>query len=275
MKKSIQTIGIFTVALLISVNVFASNICQIGTIESLMKGMYQGTITVKQAKEHGSFGLGCGVGLGELVVLDGKFYLVDENGDTSNLKNDDMIPFGALTKFEPTISFKVADVKSIIQLENIINSKMISKNIFYAAKITGDFNKIDARSEKIATPPYEPLKNWLEKHQTEFYSENCKATLVAIISPNFVKGSGVPGYHIHYITDDKTRGGHVFDMNIKDAEIKIMPIYNMLLVLPQTKEFLKTDFNYTEATHKDLEKVEKGRSPVKIRKNKLSYRTEN
>ena len=115
----------------------------------------------------------------------------------------------------------------------------------------------------------------MEKHQTEFYSENCKATLVAIISPNFVKGIGVPGYHIHYITDDKTRGGHVFDMNIKDAEIKIMPIYNMLLVLPQTKEFLKTDFNYTEATHKDLEKVEKGRSPVKIRKNKLSYRTEN
>ena len=258
MRKLTNLFSICMITLFVSISSIASELTKVGIIGSLMQGLYQGNITIKDAKKLGNFGLGCGVGLGELIVLDDVFYLADENGSISILKDSDMIPFAAITEFKPEITFKVKNISSLAELEKMINSKLISENIFFAVRITGEFNRIDARSEKIATPPYEPLKQWLEKHQKEFYSENCNATLVIVISPEFVKGIGIPGYHTHYILDDKSKGGHVLDVNIKNANIEIMPIYDMKIILPKYSKFLKAKLEYTNETHADLKQVEKG-----------------
>ena len=68
------------------------------------------------------------------------------------------------------------------------------------------------------------------------------------------KGINVPGYHLHFLSDDKKGGGHLFDFTIEDAELQYCRIQEFKMLLPSTKDFSKADFsaNMTEA----LKKVE-------------------
>jgi len=133
----------------------------------------------------------------------------------------------------PEISFTVNDIKNIKELKKVIDKKFPSNNIFYAIRIQGKFIEIKARSEDIAQPPYQPLSKWMKNHEHKF-AVNTAATIVAFKCPAFIKGIGVAGYHLHFITDDKKRGGHIFEVNIKKATIEIQSLYNLNLQLPKT-----------------------------------------
>ena len=47
-----------------------------------------------------------------------------------------------------------------------------------------------------------------------------------------MSGVDYAGYHVHFITDDMTAGGHLLDCIIKDATITVDIINNYNLVLP-------------------------------------------
>jgi acetolactate decarboxylase len=237
----------------------ASNLYQAGTINALMKGLYQGTITIKEVKEDGTMGLGCGVGLGELIGYEKNYYIADGFGYTKLLQGDQETPFINYVKFKSEISYTVTDIKNIKELKKKIDKKLISDNIFYAIKIQGEFIEIKARSENIAKPPYQPLIKWLKNHEHRFTIKNTTATIVAFKCPAFIKGIGVPGYHLHFISEDKKRGGHVFGLKIKKAKIEIQPLYNFNLKLPKTKEYLSKDMSYTAKAHTQLKKIESGK----------------
>ena len=71
----------------------AGKVYQVGTVQALLKGLYQPTVTVAEAKQNADTGLGCGVGIGELIAIDGDFYIADGNGNISKLSDNDRIPF--------------------------------------------------------------------------------------------------------------------------------------------------------------------------------------
>ena len=235
----------------------ATELYQYGTVTSLMKGIFHGTETIDNIKKHGNIGLGCGTGLGELIIVDGKFYLADETGSINILKNQSMAAYASVVNFIPHRKFKIKDINDLSKLEQKLDKNITSNNIFHVFKISGFFNRIDGKSEKIATPPYEPLDKWLQKYHRSFISENCNAILTIIKSPLFTKGIGVPGYHTHYITADKKTGGHVFNVDIQNAEVELMSVYKMNLELPQNQEYLDTNLEYTDKNHAFLEKIEK------------------
>ncbi len=39
--------------------------------------------------------------------------------------------------------------------------------------------------------------------------------------PDYVSGINVPGYHMHFLTEDRTAGGHVLDFTISAAEVNV------------------------------------------------------
>lgn len=254
-KTSLTLIFIFTILTF----GFASDLYQTGTINALLKGHYQGVTTVKQVKEYGTMGLGCGVGLGEVIGCDGNFYLADGYGNIILLDDNQKTPFLDYIKFRPEISLTINNVKTLNSLEEIIDKKLVSNNIFYAIKIQGTFNSINARSEDVAKLPYQPLAKWLRKHQHKFTEKDVVATIIAFKCPDFVKGISVPGYHLHFITQDKKRGGHVLGLNIETAKVEIQPIYNFNLQLSKHKEYLKSNMSYTSKTDSQLKKIESGK----------------
>jgi acetolactate decarboxylase len=102
--------------------------------------------------------------------------------------------------------------------------------------------------------PYVTLPE-VVKHQSVFRLENVRGTLVGFRCPPFVKGINVPGYHFHFISEDRKSGGHVIDCAVTGATAEWDVLENLKLLLPRDEAFLKADF--TTHDEKALESVEK------------------
>jgi len=57
-----------------------------------------------------------------------------------------------------------------------------------------------------------------------------------------VKGINVPGYHLHFISNDFTKGGHILDFKMKSGKCEIDFCHQFLLTLPEDgDEFSRVD----------------------------------
>jgi acetolactate decarboxylase len=77
--------------------------------------------------------------------------------------------------------------------------------------------------------------------QEEFLFEELKGILVGIWSPGFAGSFSVPGYHFHFLSADRQRGGHVLECKALDVSVGGCAINEMHVSLPETEEFLKAD----------------------------------
>jgi acetolactate decarboxylase len=102
--------------------------------------------------------------------------------------------------------------------------------------------------------PYEPLSE-VVKRQSVWTHGGVTGTLVGIRCPKWVGGINVPGYHWHFITDDRTAGGHVQDLRIKSVTVRIDQSRAWQLWLPDDEGFRKLDLGRDRAV--ELNKVEK------------------
>ena len=255
----ILTISIF-LFFAAGISCFANSFIQIGTLQAIFNGLYQSTMTVKEAKLHADTGIGCGVGLGELIAVDGYFFLADNQGYMKKLKNTDGISFFSGSKFNPTINYSVRDIKSMTELIKTINKKTKSNNIFYIIRVDGFFKQIYARSEDIMTDPskYEPLIEWMKKHEHKFYFKDIEGTLIMVKVPESAQFINVFGYHTHFINNTRSVGGHVFDVEIENATVQIEPLYSMNLNFPKTKEFLSANLSVKDLEKASINKLETG-----------------
>jgi acetolactate decarboxylase len=84
-----------------------------------------------------------------------------------------------------------------------------------------------------------------------------RGTLIGFRSPAFVKGINVPGYHLHFLADDRSSGGHVLDFEMSKGVLEIDSIHDWLhLYLPQESDaFGQADLTVDRGT--ELQAVEK------------------
>lgn len=227
---------------------------QYGTMAGLMDGAFSGTTTVGKLLEHGDFGIGTFEGVdGEMIVFNGEAYKTDSNGISSLQNAEALSPFANITTFES--NFKVTSDATFENLSEKIG-EYLNPNYFYAIKITGHFTKIDTRSPKKHEKPYPPLLDIL-KTQSIFNYESTNGTIVGFFSPEYVQGVGIGGLHLHYISDDRTQGGHVFSFDIKDANIEVSKPLNFYLDLPQSDEYRAVNVNLA-TLQAEISKAEDG-----------------
>ena len=58
-------------------------------------------------------------------------------------------------------------------------------------------------------------------HQPEYRRDNVAGTIVGFWTPEIFHGVSVAGYHLHFISDDLTFGGHVMDFVIKEGIVEV------------------------------------------------------
>jgi len=105
---------------------------QVSTLDALLQGVYNGSISVGELKRHGDFGLGTYEGLdGEMIVFDGHFYHMRSNGILTEASDTDMVPFVALTHFRPEVQYTIAS-GSMADISNLLDTLLPSRNYFYA-----------------------------------------------------------------------------------------------------------------------------------------------
>ncbi len=228
---------------------------QTSTIDALLAGVYDGDTTCGELLKHGNFGIGTFDHLdGEMVVLDGIIYQIKSDGNVYLPEKTLKTPFATVCKFNADSTIPIKEGSSYDDIKALIDKQAPNQNLFYAIKITGNFSAIKTRSVPAQKKPYPPLKV-VTSNQPEFPMQNISGTIVGFRCPAYVKGINVPGYHLHLISDDKTKGGHILSFNIKNAVCEIDVLNNYFLALPADAEaFANTDLSKDRS--KDLHAVE-------------------
>ena len=214
---------------------------QYGPMDSLLAGYYEGGLTVVELKRHGDLGLGTFDALnGEMVVVDGRVYQVKNDGKAYLAPDTEKTPFAAVTFFNPRQSLPMEAVASLAALEKVLDAALPSFNIFYALKAEGRFREITVRSVPRQSRPYPPLARAVAQ-QAVFKLKDVEGVMVGFRCPALARGVNVPGYHFHFLTRDRSAGGHVLDCALERATVEADPSRRLELVLPQGREFDRLD----------------------------------
>ena len=87
---------------------------QVSTSGALVAGVYEREVTVRKILEHGDFGLGTFANLdGEMVVLDGRVYQVQDPGRVSEASPDAGAPFAVVMWFRPQTDVSIDTVGAL------------------------------------------------------------------------------------------------------------------------------------------------------------------
>ena len=233
-------------------------IYQVSLLQGLTYGDYRGSVTVAELKQHGDIGIGTFDGLnGELIMLDGEVYRASGDGRVEAVSDDETVPFSVVTYMDVDDSKKLTDVPScealIGELNRMIEEK--GKNRFYMIRIDGAFREINLRSVLAQEGPYRRLTEVLEHDQTFFDYKNIKGTVIGLYCPPYMSYLNAVGWHMHFISDDKAKGGHVLGLNIDEAVLTWDNTDAFQVMLPQNDNF--SGFDLTVDQTEDIEKIEK------------------
>jgi len=192
---------------------------QVSTINSLLAGNYDGFRSVGDLKENGDFGIGTFDTLdGEMVVIDGKVYKVKDTGEVLEMEDSVKTPFAAVTFFEKDKAQELSSISDLDSLCQELDSLIENKEMFYAFRIDGIFEYVKTRSVPKQSKPY-PILSEITKNQPTFEYEGIPGSLVGFWCPEFIGSVNVPGYHLHFISEDRTKGGHLLDLRLNGATV--------------------------------------------------------
>jgi acetolactate decarboxylase len=213
---------------------------QVSTATALVEGIYQGAVQVAALRKHGDLGLGTFEGLdGEMVVVDGHFFQVRSDGSVREVQDNVLSPFAAVTAFSPDQSITPDNCPDLSYLTAQFDALRQSDNFFFALRVDGTFDYIHARAMR-RTKEGVPLVQ-AAAVQPEFEFNNISGTLVGFWTPEYAKSLNVPGYHLHFISADRTRGGHLLQCRGKNLHLQIQREGDYHIVLPETEDFVKAN----------------------------------
>ena len=232
-------------------------ITQVSLLQGLLQGDYYGSISIGELKKHGDIGIGTFDGLnGELIMVDGVVYRAKGDGTVDVPDDTVTIPFSNVTFFDADETQAVDSVASFKDLETLLDARVdeLGANRFYMVRIDGAFAKVNARSEYAQSEPYKPLVEVLETDQTFFDFEGIEGTVVALYCPEYMKELNNAGWHMHFISKDGTKGGHVLDLAIDKADITWDYTEGYDMMLPDGEFFETIDF--TKDRSEEVRKAE-------------------
>jgi acetolactate decarboxylase len=127
-------------------------------------------------------------------------------------------------------------ITELDQLEKTLDLSYPERNIPLAIKIHGVFAYIKTRSVPAQKKPYQKLSE-VTKNQPVCERQDIAGTIVGFRLPAYFQGMAVPGYHFHFISDDKTFGGHVLEVSGQHLNVIIDDTPTFFLSLPTDKPF--------------------------------------
>ena len=232
-------------------------------INALVEGIYEQSIPMSEIKKYGDFGLGTFNDLdGEMMLVDGEVYQAASDGSVNVVADTVQTPFAAVAFFHAMSSEESDHVLSYEALQQWLTNLMPSPNLFYAFRIQGLFELVKTRSvPKQLT--YRPLVE-VTKEQPVFEFRQVEGTCVGFYTPSFMGSVSVPGFHLHFLSSDKQKGGHILDCQPKNVKAEIQFLYTLELSLPMSLDYLTWDFQ--RDIEKDLDSAEKDKPARKKRK---------
>jgi acetolactate decarboxylase len=229
----------------------SDQIYQYSVFTALANKIYDGDLEVARVKKLGDMGLGTFNGLnGEMIILDGKVFQFLANGQIKEAMDNQKVPFVVTTFFENDQIFQVTEMLDYDGIKKQIEGTFESPNFGYAIKIKGNFNYIKCGSAPRQKKPYLNTLSEALVNRPTFEGENIQGTMVGFWFPNYVGKVNVHGFHLHFISEDKTFAGHVLDFKSDNLNVGMDRCNGFNIELPKTIDFENADFDLNQGYNK-------------------------
>ncbi|KAF2859617.1 alpha-acetolactate decarboxylase [Piedraia hortae CBS 480.64] len=211
---------------------------QFSLLNALMDGVASHGLPCRTLSHHGTIGLGTFHKMdGEMIMLNSKTYQLKSGGDVRLADPDTPIPFAVVTNFSPEKKVDDLSLKVKGDLEKVLGDLCPgTKNLYLAFTVRGVFGRVKARTVKGQEYPGERLSELGKKQSVEVY-EDVKGTVVGFRTPENWQGFGVAGLHLHFVDDERAKGGHVLELEGKYLGLEVAVISRVVMDLPRTEEF--------------------------------------
>jgi acetolactate decarboxylase len=230
---------------------------QASTIGALLEGAFDGDLSFAELAEHGDLGLGTLNHLdGEMIALDGEFFRADVDGRIHRVGPGERTPFAVVTRFKPTVDARLPGEagRSHDELLSCLDELVPAGASSCAIRLDGRFPLVRARSVPRQSPPYRPLTE-VVADQHVFELADVEGTMLGFRFPSYAEGIEVGGYHLHFISADRSRGGHVLGSRTGELRVRIDPSDDLHVELPPEVEMEDPDL--AEETHAAVAAVER------------------
>jgi acetolactate decarboxylase len=205
---------------------------QASTIEALLEGAYDGDVTFAELHEHGDLGLGTFDAVdGEMIALDGEFFRAAVDGTVHPVEPSRRTPFAVVTFFDPTHRFELPEPLDEDGFMSALDGSLGDPATTHALRVDGRFEGVRARSIARQRKPYPPMTD-VVTNQHIFELRDVEGTMVGFRFPDYAKGINVPGYHLHFVTEDRGRGGHVLGCEPRGVEVQVDDSVDVHVELP-------------------------------------------
>jgi acetolactate decarboxylase len=233
-----------------------STLYQVSTATALVEGIYQGAVRVRTLREHGDLGLGTFENLdGEMMIVDGRFFQARSDGLVKEVDDDVLCPFAVVTRFAPDSATVLQKCPDLAHLVAQFDELRHSDNFFFALRAEGHFSYVRTRA-MCRTEEGVPLIQ-AAAVQPEFEFHDIRGTLVGFWTPEYATTFNVPGYHLHFLSQDHQSGGHLLECAGSELRLQIQREGDYHVALPETEDFVKADLRRDPAA--DLAKAEGAR----------------
>lgn len=221
----------------------ANRLYQTSTMAALLDAVYDGETTLDELLQHGNFGLGTFNALdGEMIVTDGVVRQFRAEGLAAEVPGSLKTPFACVTYFEPEKTVTIDSPKTKETFEELVDNLLGNPNLFGAVRFTGEFQRVDTRTVFCQCKPYPHMLEVVKKQPT-CTMENVMGTMIGFRTPVYMQGVNVAGYHLHFLSEDSKRGGHVTEYRLVRGKLEVASISDLEIQLPRTEQFAKADLN--------------------------------
>jgi acetolactate decarboxylase len=212
-------------------------------LKALDNGVLEGNMKVGELKQHGDFGLGTYNKLyGEMVILDHVVYRVLPEGKIVEPDDETLTPYSVLTFYHQDDTLSMNGEINYPALKAYVDRRIPSRNLFYAFRISGEFKYIKCGGASLQEKPYVRSLVEMLGDRPVYEGTNIKGTLVGFWCPVYIGDINTSGFHLHFLSDDHSLGGHLMEFTASSLTIgyDVKSAYKILF--PDTEDFRKATF---------------------------------
>lgn len=205
---------------------------------------------------HYTQGLGTFANIdGEMVLLDGVVYQLRSDGSVHTVNPEDELPFVMATKLAPEARFKAKLASKDVLHRKLAEAFPGCGNLFVAYRVSNaapSWKRLKVRTIGGQQYKGQPLSE-LGDLQRLFEFEDVRGQIVGFSSPLNWQGLSVAGEHMHFLSEDKTFGGHVLELEVDEVEVLAAVASSLRIDLPRSKDFNEADLRVDDGGIRKVE----------------------